>query len=46
MSLAGRLGASGAEALLHTSGNTVNGVLPESPWLIFYTIPAEVVHFQ
>jgi hypothetical protein len=28
--LAGRRGASGAEALLHTSGNTVNRVLPES----------------
>ena len=27
--LAGRRGASGAEALLHTSGNTVNRVLPE-----------------
>jgi hypothetical protein len=29
--LAGRLGASGAEALLHAYGNTVNRVLPDSP---------------
>ena len=39
--LAGRRGASGAEALLHTRGNTFNRVLPESFEAFDYAIRHE-----